>query len=83
MAPTTSPLTTRGLVAAMMCSPVLGSEPTQERVSFSLMAWAISGVPGTRKAVRSELEKRMRPLLSRYSTSRLSLLGSPATTVRA
>ena len=83
MTPTTSPSIIRGLEAAMMCSPVLGSAPIHTLVRFMLMASAMSGVPGERKAVRSELEKRIWPSASRYSTSSLSLLGSPATTARA
>ena len=83
MAPTTSPLTIKGLVAAMMCSPVLGSLPDQVRVRPRLRAWSISGVPGERKAVRSELEKRIWPLASRNSTSSRSPEGSPDTMERA
>ena len=61
MAPMTRPLMVRGAEAANMCSPVLGSEPIHTWVLPSLRALAISGVPGERKAVKSELEKKYSP----------------------
>ena len=56
-----------------MCSPVLGSEPDHSLVLPWLRASAISGVPGERKAVRSELEKRIWPLASRNGVQKLHL----------
>ena len=49
---TTSPLMTRGLDTAMMCSPVWGSFPVQETVSTVSMAPEMSGVSGLVPAVR-------------------------------
>lgn len=82
MAPTTRPLMISGLEAAMTCSPVLGSEPVHTLVRPWLRASAISGVPGERNAVRSELEKRIWPRESMNSTSSCSPAAS-LTTERA
>ena len=82
MAPMTRPLMVRGAEAANMCSPVLGSEPIHTWVLPSLRALAISGVPGERKAVKSELEKRIKPMASINSTSSCSPAAS-LTTERA